>query len=354
MHHPFTPAFLPPALALSLALAIGACTNDCGLHDAPEEAVQAPAPEAEPTPALRVDGTTILSVDEMERQLQALVERHEAADPDSPRNAEWRNLRRRQIAREALANALVARAVADANPSISEDAVDAHIEATLGSLATNSAAFARYLAARGTTAERFREEVRAELAEASVLAEYGPLTPDDEAVRAFHEEFRERWRAGERILVESAALRLPPGVTAEARDAAMTRISSLRQEVHTGSRTMTEARNSLSTAQADRDASRWLVRGEALPMLDVAASTRLFDLPPGSLSPVLEGPSALLFVKIHERRPEGVRPLDEVEEAVRRPLEQRLRREARRALAAQMQERLEVELLEANWVVDQD
>ncbi len=219
--------------------------------------------------------------------------------------------------------------------------------------ATMSAAAAKFgseeayraaLNAKHLTLADIAQETRKTLLVDRLLREvvWKDLTIPESAVRSFYEENREQFRHPEEVRLRQILVRVPPGASAEEREAARRRAESLAERLRRG-----ESFAELARAESDDPASArrggdlgYMARGTlAAPVEDVA-----FSLPPGKTSGVIASPFGFHIVAIEGRRESGYVPFEEVRERIAAVLEKEEQRRRQDAFVAELRRKASIQV----------
>jgi peptidyl-prolyl cis-trans isomerase D len=134
------------------------------------------------------------------------------------------------------------------------------------------------------------------------------VTPTDEDIQARYEANPDDYRQPEQVHVRNIFFKLPPVATPEEKEAVRARATDVLKQLDAGGdfAALAKQYSEDPTANAGGDLG-WIGRGKMVPKLDQTA----FDLAPGAMSGVLESPSGFHIIKVEDKRPERVEPLDE-------------------------------------------
>jgi peptidyl-prolyl cis-trans isomerase C len=334
-----------PLLLLAATLTAAACTRTpdqtrdtatrLGLRKA--DAVK-PVPAELPDVLARVNGDPVTR-EEFERALQGLEGRAGGPIPADQRDRLYRGVLDQLIAVKLLQQEAAARriAVADAD-------VDARVEQIRAQFPLPGA-FERMLDARKTTLERLRADTRRDLAVARLIeAEAGraaAVTPQQ--VGDFYTKNPERFQQKERVRASHILLTLPRDADAATRAQVRARAEDVLAQARSGKAFAALARRySQDPGSAPNGGDLgYLQRGQmAGPFADAA-----FSLPVGATSDVIETPLGFHVLRVVERQPARVLPVEEVRPQIEQYLKG-LSREARTAeFVASLKSKGNVEIL---------
>jgi parvulin-like peptidyl-prolyl isomerase len=317
-----------------------------------EGSAAAAAPAAIPADsAAVVDGMSVMTRAEIDEQLAEIVSRYERLPDREPTTARWRNERRRRLVQAAVHDHVVAQFVARENPPVEEAALLGFVRREIGEVHEDERLFERFLQSRNQTREQYMAERRAELARELVLARRGALEPTDTEIQEFYNRNVDRWRAEERARVSVITVRVRANATPEQEAEARQRIDALRARVTTDGEDFAEvARTSSESADRVRGGDLgWIVRGRRPELAQAGVEDLLFRAPVGQVTEPQRTQLGLQIFLVHDRRPAGVRQLDEVRDTIYEPLRRRRIDRLRMELVEELLRTASVEYRESNW-----
>jgi peptidyl-prolyl cis-trans isomerase D len=136
--------------------------------------------------------------------------------------------------------------------------------------------------------------------------------PDDE-IQGYYDSNQDDFRKREEVRARHILFKVTPGASPTDRDAARQRASDALKQLEGGAdfAELAKQQSQDSTAPAGGDLG-WFSRGQMVPAFEKAA----FGLAVGAMSEVVETPFGFHIVKVEEKQPERVQPLEEVRPAV--------------------------------------
>ncbi len=298
-----------------------------------------------------VDGRSVMNMDELERELAGIVERYERLPNREPTDARWRNARRRRLVEDAVGAALIEQYVSAQPIEVSPDELDAHIRAEIGHVYADDRLFERFVQSRGETRESYLAEKRLELMTDRVLSLRGQIEPSDEDVERFYTDNRARWEERERVLARVITIRLRQNAPPEQEAQARARVEELRRRVTDGGEDFAEV---ATTASESADRLRggdlgWVARGSRVQFEQDGIESVLFRVPVGTVTEPMRTQLGYQIFKIRDRRPAGVRGLDEVRDVIVAPLRRRNRERLRSEAIVELRRSARIEMFEERW-----
>ena len=302
-----------------------------------------------------VECEPVMTVDELEAGLAELVERYERLPDRDSTTAEWRNERRRRLVRTAVQAAILDAHAAGHGVAVTDEEVDEAIRGDLGHVYEDERLFERFLESRSSTRELYEAEVRRSIAIDRILQERGQLEPTPEDVQRFYEQNRERWREGDRVRVRTITIRLRGDANEEDEAAARERIDALRARVVSGEDFGVVAEAESESADRIRGGDRgWIVEGRRRQLVEDGVEEVLFSAEIGDVTEPIRTRLGWQIYEIVDKRPEGFRDLDEVEDILREPLRRRNRDRLSRELENELVDSMDVLLLEDRWGLEEE
>lgn len=210
---------------------------------------------------------------------------------------------------------VVRQAAEKAGVPVGESEVDAGVE-KLRSVFKTPEAYAARLEAEGFTGESYRKHVRGMIAAAKYLDGIRDAVPPvtDGELSEYYRENERRLTFPEEVRVRHVFLNWRPAGGRDDRDAVRARMAPILEQARGGADFADLAKrfSEDSTAAAGGDTG-FIRRGENPPAFEDAA----FALAPGGMSGMVETPLGVHVVRLEERRPAHLVPLDEVREKLR-------------------------------------
>jgi peptidyl-prolyl cis-trans isomerase D len=213
----------------------------------------------------------------------------------------------------------------------------AGLESEVAAMLTDEAA--RTLFAQNIADYRVPERRRVSYAMIETDAILGELDVTEAELRAAYEEGIEEFTVPEQVRASHILFRLPPEPDEETVAAIRAEAQEILDQIRGGAdfaALATTSSDDTASAAAGGDLG-WFGRGRMTPEFEEAA----FALEAGATSDLVETPFGIHIIRAEGRRPEQVRPFDEV----RSQLEQRIARERAEELVDQRAEQLRVAVL---------
>ena len=320
-----------------------------------EPQADGPCGGAHPDAVAFVNCEPVMTVEELQTQVAELVERYERLPDRDATTAAWRNERRERLVRGAVQNAILDQHAAGRGIEVSDEVVTEEIRADLGHVFEDERLFERFLESRDSDRDTYQNEVRRQIAIDRILQERGQLEPTEEDVQTFYEQNRERWREGERVRVRTITIRLRGTAADDDVEAARVRIEALRDRVVGGEDFAEVAEAHSESADRVRGGDRgWIVRGRRRQLVEDGVEDLLFEAEIGDITEPIRTRLGWQFFELLDKRPEGLRDLDEVQEILREPLRRRNRDRLSRELEDELVASMEVLYLEERWGVEDE
>lgn len=364
---------IPGILCFAALVATGCNCNESATDEVPEPASATPVTEgsADEEAGAEAESETscgsaedivafvncepVMTVAELEAGVAELVERYERLPDRDATTAQWRNERRRRLVRGAVQTAILDTHAAGRGIEVTDDDVNESIRADLGHVYEDERMFERFLESRNTTRETYEAEVRREIAIDRILQERGQLEPSPDDVQRFYDQNRERWREGDRVRVRTITIRLRADADEDAEAEGRTRIDAIRDRVTNGEDFGEVAEAESESADRVRGGDRgWIVQGRRRQLLEDGVEEVLFAAEIGDITEPIRTRLGWQIYEILDKRPEGFRDLDEVQDILREPLLRRNRDRLSRELENELVDSVDVLLLEDRWGLEEE
>jgi peptidyl-prolyl cis-trans isomerase C len=308
------------------------------------EGAAAQAPAIKPVPAelpevlARVNGETISRAD-FEKALQAVEAQNGGAVPPDQRDRVYRGVLEQLVSFRLLIQETKAR-----NLTVADAELDARMT-EIRSQFPSEEEFNQRLAQQKTTAEQLRADARSELSvtkmlQAEVEAKVA-VTPAQ--VQDFYAKNPDRFKQGERVRASHILLRLPEKADEAAKAAVKTKATDVLKQVRDG-KDFAELAKQYSedpgSAPSGGDLN-FFQKGQMVAPFDQAA----FTLKVGDVSDLVETNFGFHIIKVTDKQPERVVPLDDVRPQVQQFLENQSRQEQTQALIKALAAKGKVEIL---------
>lgn len=302
-----------------------------------------------------VDCNPVMTGVELQAAVDELVERYERLPDRDATTAAWRNERRRRLVRSAVQSAILELHADGRGIEVSDSDVTEQIGEELGHVFEDERLYERFLESRGSDRETYQAEVRRQISIDRILQERGQLEPTEEDVQTFYEQNRERWREGDRVRVRAITIRLRGSASEEDVAAARLRIDALRERVVGGEDFAEVASAESESADRVRGGDRgWIVQGRRRQLVEDGVEQLLFSSEIGQITEPIQTRLGWQFFEVLDKRPEGFRDLDEVQDILREPLRRRNRDRLSRELENELVEAMDVLYLEDRWGLEEE
>lgn len=319
------------------------------------EAPSGPCGGEHPDAIAFVDCNPVMTGAELQSAVDELVERYERLPDREATSEAWRNERRRRLVRSAVQSAILELHATGRGIEVSDSDVTDQIREDLGHVFEDERLYERFLESRGSDRDTYQAEVRRQISIDRILQERGQLEPTDEDVQNFYEQNRERWREGERVRVRAITIRLRGTASEDDVAAARARIDALRDRIIGGEDFAEVASAESESADRVRGGDRgWIVEGRRRQLVEDGVEELLFSAEIGEITEPIRTRLGWQFFELLDKRPEGFRDLDEVQDILREPLRRRNRDRLSRELENELIESMDVLYLEDRWGIEEE
>jgi peptidyl-prolyl cis-trans isomerase C len=304
----------------------------------------APEPPAKPVPAqlpdviARINGEPI-SKSDVEAQLKGLEGRAGGPVPAAQRDRVVREMLDQLIGYRLLIQETRARNIA---------VTDAEVEARMGDIRgqfPSEEVFTKALAERNVTLAELRTDTKNDLAITKLLeAEIGAksaVTPAQ--IEAFYKENPAQFRQPERVRASHILIRLPEGADAAAKAKVRAQAEQVLADVKKGGDFAALAKqHSADPGSAERGGDLgYFSAGQMVGPFNEAA----FSLAPGATSELVETQFGFHIIRVVDKQPAGVVPLDQVRSRVEQFLQGRNRQQNTEAFVNALRAKGKIEIL---------
>ena len=322
-------------ITLSITIALYGCSS-APRDDTPPPAVEntqaalpkdSPSiPSVKPVPSLlppivaRVNGSTTVTREELERAVRANETKAGQVVPPQFRDQVYRRVLDQLIDFHLLLEESTRRQVVAAS-----DEVESEIARVRNSYPT-AQAFDEQLREWGTSLEALREETRKDLLVAKTIEmELEPaLNLKDETVQAFYDQHSGQFTTGESIHASHILIGTSPTASPTERAQSLETARELREQVIARTTDFAELAREYSTDEETASNGGDLgaiERGQTVEPFDTA----LFALKTGEISPVVESPFGFHIIKAGQRQEGEITPFQQVRDQIRSMLLQQER-----------------------------
>ncbi len=290
---------------------------------------------------IKVNGVEIPQ-DAVDFELNRLLQFYaEHGMPEDKLRAEMPVLRQRAI-QQAIGAKLLFDEARRLDIPVSEEEVDARME-EMKTQAKGEARFLEILKQRGTNLVEFRNQMklgrRVDKLVEQVTAAIPP--PTEAEIQAHFESHRMEYAKGEQVRAQHILVK-PASDSADDKLAAVTRLGEIRTRIEGGADFSTEAaaHSDCPSGKQAGGSLGWFSRGMMVPAFD----ERVFSLPVGGLSDILETQFGYHIIYKNDEEPATEPALDDVHEQVRDFLLHAKRGDALTAFVDELRERASIEV----------
>jgi len=335
-------------LAALVLVALGACSKTSSSASSTAAAASpdaAPAQEAvKPVPAelpeivARVNGEAITRAD-LQKAVQTIEAQNGGEVPPEQRDRVLRGVLDQLVSFKLLTQEARGR-----NLTVAETDIDARMS-QLQSQFPSEEAFRQALQQQQMTTEQLRSDARAEMLVTKMLqTDIEPKVAVTAAqVQDFYDKNPDRFKQAERVRASHILLRVPEQADEATRAAVRSRAANVLKEVRAGKDFADLARQyseDPGSAPSGGDLN-YFQRGQMVGPFDTA----VFAMKVGDVSEIVETQFGLHIIRLADRQPERVVPLDEVRTQVQQFLENQARQDQTQALVKALTAKGKVEIL---------
>ena len=287
-------------------------SNAALAEDSPEIPSVTPVPSMLPTIVARIDGSTTITREELERAVRANETKAGQVVPP-----QFRDLVYRRVLDQLIDFYLLLKESERRQVVATADEVESEIERVRNSYPT-SQAFDEQLQEWGTTLETLREETRKDLVVAKTIEMElrTVLEIEDETVRAFYNQHPGQFTTGELVQASHILIGLSPTASAIERGQSLETARALRDQAITGNADFADLarRHSTDEATASNGGNLGMIeRGQTGESFERA----LFSLELDEISPVVESQFGFHIIKAGRRQEGTITPFQEVRAQIR-------------------------------------
>ena len=342
---------IPALVLITAALASGAACNKSSSSSTTQTAADKAA--ATPTPALgvppkpvpqslpdvvaRVNNEPVTKTD-FEMLVRNIELRNHSPIPAEKRDEILRKLIDQLVEYTALKQEAQSRSIA-----VADDEIEQQIAAMKKQSGTDEG-FKKELAERQMTLDRLRADVRVQLAITKMmdaqLATAKPITDAD--AKEFYDKNPDQFKRGESVRASHVLIRVSDQASDEEKKKARARIDAVLKRAQAGEDFATLAREHSQDGSAGNGGDLgYFTKGQMVPPFDEAA----FSLKPNEISGVVTTQFGYHVIKVVDRKPGGIVPLEEIADNLKRMLTERKRQETAQAFIAQIKQKSKIEVL---------
>jgi parvulin-like peptidyl-prolyl isomerase len=333
-----------PLLVATTLLSVSVACKPSGTSPSPGgTATPAPAAAADGTgPVAKVGGQDVGRQD-FNRQMERTRQRFAQAKREVPPALEARL--KENIIRKLVDDELIAQRAKAEGIALTPQEADAKLAEHKGRFGSPEA-FKNFLERTGQAEEDLKDElIRTELRDRLFNKLAAVAEPTDDEVKDYFEKNQERYKEREQVNVMQVFFKSdkadPPDQRAKTEKRAKEAAAQLKKK---GADFKALAAKMPDAAPAPGGAEGWMQKGRMPPPVDAAA----FDakVKPNDVLGPIDGGIGFYIVKVLEKKPERVKPLEEVAAAIKTTIKARQKSEKTRDLLAQLKKEAKIEVLE--------
>ncbi|MBN1945917.1 MAG: peptidyl-prolyl cis-trans isomerase [Bradymonadales bacterium] len=228
----------------------------------------------------------------------------------------WRNAQRRQIVRQLVEQLLMVRALDEEGIEVSDSELAAVMDQEIQQLFGSEDRLNRYLERRGMSREEYEGWRRSEMRMERLLRSRGWREPTEQEVEEYYDQNRNTWRAPQRLRAATIGVRLGRDADEAQERAAREQIQVLREMVLSGQQDFASlAREYSQTPDRNRGGDLgWIYRDDT--DLEPAVTRLLFETELNRVTEPIRTRLGYQIFLVTDRREEGARAFDEVQDHV--------------------------------------
>lgn len=320
------------------ATAANATTTGAAAGGAAQTAPVRPVPAELPDVLAKVNGENITKAD-FEKAVKTVEAQNGGPVPPEQRDRVYRGVLDQLISFRLLIQETKTRKLI--LPDVELDARVAEIKKQFPS----EEAFAQTLAQQKMTVDQLRADARAELLVTKMLQSEieSKLAITPAQMQEFYEKNPDRFKQGERVRASHILLRIPQGADEATKTAVRAKAADVLKQVRAGKDFAALAKQySEDPGSAPNGGDlNFFQKGQMVPSFDQA----VFALKVGDVSDIVETQFGFHIIKLADKQPERVIPLDEVRPQVQQFLENQVRQEQTQTLIKALVAKGKVEIL---------
>jgi peptidyl-prolyl cis-trans isomerase C len=332
----------PPSNALDGTAAAQAPAATSGQQPAAQPGQPAAPPPPKPMPAqlpdvlARVNGEAVTKTD-----FERLIKNLELGSGPIPAE------RRDEILRGALDQLITMTALTQEAKSRNVSATEAEVDERLKQMRTqfpNEEAFKKALADRNMTLDRLKQDTRTDTMIGKMLdaevANEGAVT--EEQVREFYQKNPDKFAQEESVRASHILIKAAESADEASKKKARAQIDAVLKQVKSGADFAKLAQQHSQDGSAAQGGDLgFFSRGRMVPPFEQAA----FALKPGEVSDVVTTQFGYHIIKMTEKRPPSMVPIEKVSDRIRQYLEQQKKQERARAFIDGVKSKAKIEVL---------
>lgn len=259
---------------------------------------------------------------------------------------------RERIVTQLVRDVLTDQAIRKAKIAVPKDEVEKRFNAYIENNFHAEEDVRDYYRRSGMTEERIKSDLRKSIGLELLLEKKYATTVSDAEVRKYYDDNQRRFEAPEEVRASHILLRLERDATEEV---VKERKKEARQILRDARKdgadfaALAKEHSEGPTAKKGGDLG-WFSRKQMVPEFSNAA----FKLEAGQVSEPVRSSHGLHIIKVFEKKPERIRPFEEVRDEIRLTLERAKKRDATIKMMADLREKAEIERIDANIVANPD
>ncbi len=270
--------------------------------------------EAETKAVVTVNGES-LTREDLDLQMQQVLQSPQFASLPQEQAAMIMQQMQGQIVNQFIDQTLLRGAADAADLEISEEEIDEYIDELREYFAGGESLEAR-MSMQGISMEELRRDIVADMKIRALLDEMTDAIEeaDEEAIRAFYEENKEMFSVPASVTASHILIEVAQGADDEAREEAMAKISSIREELLAGELTFEDAaqeHSSCPSSERGGDLGQF-ARGQMVPAFEEAAFTQQI----GIVGDVVETDFGYHLILVSERSDATEQSFDDVRDDI--------------------------------------
>ena len=244
---------------------------------------------------------------------------------------------------------LVEDRLAEADIDVTDQEIDSEIESVKAEIAKMAKAKGQdevtletVIKEKGISKEELKDSLRQAIALRKYLTEERDVSlPSDEEVRSFYESNAKKFTRPEQVHAHHILIRVKKGEGEKAWKKAKKKVTDLRKQISAGDISFAEAAKSSSEGpSSERGGDMGFISRDRL---DEDFSKAAFSLETNTLSEPVKTDFGWHLIKITERKPSKQVPFEEVEQRLRRKLEEQAIKKGRDELLSDLRDQAKIE-----------
>ena len=307
------------------------------------EAPAAPAPPAKPVPETLPDIVARINSEELKKaDFEAAIRTIERRN-HRPIPADRRNEILRGVLDDLVTYTILRQAAKAQGVVVTDAEVDQRVQ-QLQMTSGGEEAFKKALKDQEMTLDRLRADTRSQLAVGKLIDTHAASAPaaTDADAKDFYDKNPERFKQPEMVRASHILVRVDPKADEPAKKAAKTKIDAVLKRAKAGEdfAALAKENSDDGSAQTGGDLN-YFPKEKMVPEFANAA----FQLKTGEISNVVTTEFGHHIIKLTDRKPAGVVPLEQVNDRIKQALTEQRKQERAEAFIAQLKQKSKVEVL---------